>query len=394
VLSQVLTQIAVDPNPTPVPWRVLTMVAYFVGLLTTFGGTLLYVLVVAPVLARPSVDPADRDVLRRRAALTLAVIGTWFLIALYLQLAGKVARVKGEEIPFSEALLPTSVIAYLTKPGAPDEWMSVGAQAAVQYATWAVAAVLLILLWNTRAHLHTARLAGVAYVIAFLAYAVTWVPTNPAEETFDSALDGFLNHMHVLAVSTWVGGLATLAILATARRRLTPGAGAVWAQIWARFSTVALTAVGVMVVSGTWLTWKYVVNFGDLFTTEFGRILLLKVSLVATMVAIGGANELLLMPRIARARAAGAEGSVFRLAANVFPRLVAVEATLGLGVLFALAFLTGSARAETGVDEPVVDGGVIMVGIVMIAALTISLVTTARVCARLGRPATPAVPVG
>ena len=65
MLSQVLTQIAVDPNPTPVPWRVLTMVAYFVGLLTTFGGTLLYVLVVAPVLARPSVDPADRDVLRR-----------------------------------------------------------------------------------------------------------------------------------------------------------------------------------------------------------------------------------------------------------------------------------------------------------------------------------------
>lgn len=389
MLSEVLTQLAAaDPNPTPTPWRVITKVAYFVGLFGTFGGSLVYVLVVRPVLARPSVAPADRDVLRRRAALTLAAIGTWFLIALYLQLAGKAARVKGEEMPYSEALLPPKLLAYLMRPAQPGEWMSVGAQAAIQYATWAVAAALLILLWNSRLHPHTGRLAAAAYVVAFLAYAVTWLPTDPAAETFDSVLDGVVNHVHVLAVSTWVGGIATLAVLAAVHRRLTTDAGAVWGQIWSRFSVVALTAVGGMVVSGSWLMWKYVGSIGSLFTTEFGRLLLLKVSLVATMVAIGGVNEFLLMPRIARARAAGAGGSVFRLAVRVFPRLVAVESVLGLGVLFVLAFLTGSARAETGSETPVVDGGVLTVGLVLIAAVTISLVTTAKISDRLVGPPT------
>jgi putative copper export protein len=396
VLSQVLTQLAAaDPNPTPAPWRVITMVVYFIGLIGTFGGCLMYVLVVRPVLARPSVARPDRDVLRRRAALTLAAIGTWFLIGLYLQLAGKAARVKGEEIPYSEAVLPPKLLAYLMKPAEPGEWMSVGAQAAIQYATYAVAAVVLILLWNCRLHPHTGRVAGTAYAVAFLAYAVTWVPTDPAAATFDSVLDGVMTHVHVLAVSTWVGGIATLALLATVHRRLTPHAGTVWGQIWPRFSILALTAVGCMVVSGSWLTWKYVGSIGDLFTTEFGRLLLLKVSLVATMVAIGGVNEMLLMPRIAKARAAGADGSVFRLAVRVFPRLVAVESVLGLGVLFVLAFLTGSARAETGSETPVVDGGVITVGLVLIAAVAISLVTTAKISDRLGRTggAPTAVPV-
>ncbi|GAA1223747.1 copper resistance D family protein [Pseudonocardia alaniniphila] len=384
MLSQVLTQLAAaDPNPTPAPWRVITMVVYFVGLFGTFGGSLAYVLVVGPVLARPSVAPADRDVLRRRAALTLAAIGTWFLIGLYLQLAGKAARVKGEEIPFSEAVLPPKLLAYLMKPAQPGEWMSIGAQTTVQYATWAVSAALLILLWSSRLHPRTGRVAGAAYVVAFLAYAVTWLPTDPTAETFDSVLDGVMNHVHVLAVSTWVGGIATLALLAAVHRRLTPHAGVVWGQIWSRYSVVALTAVGCMVVSGSWLAWKYVGSIGDLVTTEFGRLLLVKVSLVSTMVAIGGVNEFLLMPRIARARAAGADDSVFRLAVRVFPRLVAVESILGVGVLFVLAFLTGSARAETGSETPVVDGGVITVGLVLIAAVAISLVTTAKISDRL-----------
>jgi copper transport protein len=304
------------------------------------------------------------------------------------QLAGKGARVRGQEIPYSEAVVPGKVLDYVSGPAQPGEWMSVGAQAAIQYAGWGLSAVLLALLWSPRLHRHTARVAGAAYVVAFLAYAVTWVPTDPSAETFDSVLGSVIDHVHVLAVSTWVGGIATLAILATAHRHLTPGAGVVWAQIWSRFSTVALTAVGCMVVSGSWLAWKYVGGIGDLFTTEFGRLLLLKISLVATMVAIGGVNEFLLMPRIAKARAAGAEGSVFRLAVRVFPRLVAVESLLGLGVLFVLTFLTGSARAESGSEEPVVDSGVIMVGIVLIAALATSLVTTAKVSEKLGRSGT------
>ncbi|MCI2416907.1 CopD family protein [Saccharopolyspora sp. K220] len=388
MLLQVLSQLAAeDPNPAPEAWRIITKIAYFVGLIGTFGGTLLYVLVVSPVLARSSVNPGDRDVLRRRAALVLAAIGTWFLVALYFQLAGKGARIKGHEIPYSEAVRPGRVIDYLTAPAQDGEWISVGAEAALQYGLWALSAVVLIFLWKSSLHRNTSRIASAGYVIAFIAYAVTWVPTDPSASTFDSVLGSILDHVHVLSVSTWVGGIATLTLVATAYRGLTAGAGGVWAQIWSRFSIVALTAVGGMVVSGSWLAWKYVGGIGALLTTEFGRFLLVKLSLVGTMVTIGAVNEFILMPRIAHARAAGAEGSVFRLAVRVFPRIVAVEAVLGLGVLFVLTFLTGSARAEIGSEEPVVDGGVITVGLLLIAIVAISFVTTAKISNRLGRPA-------
>lgn len=395
MLSQVLSELlAADPNPAPAAWRIITKIAYFVGLIGTFGGTLLYVLVLNPLLARSQVNTSDRDLLRRRAALILAAIGTWFLVALYFQLAGKAARIKGQEIPYSEAVLPGRVLDYLTAPARPGEWMSVGAQAALQYGLWALSAVALVLLWRSGLHRHTTRIAGTSYVLAFVAYAVTWVPTDPSSETFDSVLDSVLDHVHVLSVSTWVGGVATLALLSAAHRGLTPGAGAVWAQIWSRFSIVALTAVGGMVVSGSWLAWKYVGGIGDLFTTEFGRFLLVKLVLVGTMIALGGVNEFILMPRIARARAAGEEGSVFRLAVRVFPRIVALESALGLGVLVVLTFLTGSARAESGSEEPVVDGGVIMVGLLLIAALATSFVTTAKVSDRLARSGSEPEPKG
>ncbi|WP_146615889.1 copper resistance D family protein [Nonomuraea aridisoli] len=388
MLSQALSQLAAaDPNPDPAAWRIITKIAYFAGLIGTFGGTLLYVLVLHPVLTRSPVAAADRDVLRRRAALILAAVGTWFLVSLYFQLAGKGARVKGQEIPYSEAVLPGRVLAYLTAPAKAGEWMSTGAQAAIQYGLWALSAVVLILLWRSRLHTRVTQVAGAAYVIAFVAYAVTWVPTDPGAETFDSVLGSVLDHVHVLSVSTWVGGIAGLALLATAHRRLSPGAGAVWARIWSRFSVVALAAVGGMVVSGSWLAWKNVGGPGDLLTTEFGRFLLVKLVLVGTMVAIGALHEFVLMPRIGRAQAAGEEGSVFRLAVRVFPRLVAVEAVLGLGVLVVLTFLTGSARAESGSAEPVVSGGVIMVGVLLIAVVVTSFVTTAKISARLGRTA-------
>ena len=153
----------------------------------------------------------------------------------------------------------------------------------------------------------------------FVAWSVTAVPTELGKTTVDSVADGLIDRVHVLAVSAWVGGIAMLALLAiTSHRYLTPAGAEVWARLWPRFSIVALVAVGCVLVSGAWLSWKHLGSPSELFDTSFGRVLLLKVSLVAVMIAVGAINEFLLLPRIARVRAAGAAGSVFRLAVRVF----------------------------------------------------------------------------
>jgi copper transport protein len=74
-------------NPTPPVWRVLSKAGYFVGWIGVIGGTVLHLAVVRPVLSRPAVDATDRAVLERRHASMLAATGTFFLVALYFQLA-------------------------------------------------------------------------------------------------------------------------------------------------------------------------------------------------------------------------------------------------------------------------------------------------------------------
>jgi copper transport protein len=348
--------------------------------------------VIRPVLKRPSVAPADRAVLTRTVRLLLAWIGTLLLVALYLQIAGKAARVKGKEIPYAHALAPSAVWRYVSVPAKHGEWISSGAETLVQYLVWAVAAVLLIVLFAPRSVARMSWLTWSAFVVAVIGYQVTAVPTDVAKATFDSVLDANLTHLHIVSNATWIGGITTLTILAAQHRKLSGTAGFTWAQLWTRFSKVALTAVGCTLITGSWLAWKFVGSPRELFTTEFGHVLLIKISLVATMIAIGAVNEFVMMPRIARARAAGQDASVFQLAVRVFPRLVAIEVLAALGVIVAVTFMTGSARAEGGDNpDPTVSGGVLAIGAVMVLLLGVSLIATAKVSERLARSPEPAV---
>ena len=377
---------AAEANPLPALWRIVTKMAYFAGLITTLGGAASWLLVLRPVLRRPSVDPADRAVLSRWAGLLLAVAGTWYLVALFFQLAGKSARVKGTEIPYGQALSPAAIWRYVSVPAKKGEWISVGAQTLTQYLLWAASAIVLMLLWSPRLRSRLTAIALSSLVLSFVAYQVTLLPTDFAKETGDNLVDGLLDHTHVMAVSTWVGGITGLVALSlSARRRLTSQAGVAWAQLWTRFGTVALCAVGCLLISGLYLAWTYVGSPSELFTTAFGRFLLVKVTLVACMILVGGLNEFVLMPRMARARAAGDTSSVFRLALRVFPGLVAGEVVLAVGVLFVLSFLTGSARVEAGDPDPTLSGGIVATGALLAVLLAVSFVTTAKVSSRLSR---------
>ena len=380
--------LAADANPTPEPWRVITKMAYFIGLIGTTGLSMLYLLVLRPVLRRPSVDVRDRAVLDRRASLLFAVAGTWFLVALYFQIAGKAARIKGKEIPYGEALSPASIAKYLSTPGKTGEWISSGALTLVQYLLWVATAVVLMLLWSPRLRSRLTAIVATAFVLNFVAQNVTVIPTDFGKVSLDAIVDLNMSHLHVFAISTWVGGIAGLVALATTRRKLTPGAGTTWAQLWARFSTLALVAVGCILISGLFLAWTLIGSPSQLFTTSFGRFLLIKVSLVGTMILVGAVNEFVLMPRIARARAAGEEGTVFRLALRAFPKLVGFEVALAVGVLFVLSFLTGSARVEAGDPDPTLSGGIVAIGVLLAAMLAISFYATAKVSERLSRPDT------
>jgi putative copper export protein len=365
-------------------WRVGSEVAYFAGLAAVIGGALVYLAVVRPVL-RTGVDVADGRQVCGRTVRLLAWCGPLLLVTAYLQLAGRVARgVKG--VTFGDALDPSRIWAFLALPGTKGAWVSSGTLTLVQNVCYALAAIALVTLfvWDKTAPVVTALLLTV------LGTVVLALPTSWQGQTVDTQLNSWLTQVHILGACVWLGGLFGLTMVGRGRG-FGDSAGLCWARMWQRFSSVALVAVGAVVASGVWLAWRHVGTVGQLFTTTYGRFLLVKLIIVAAMVAAGAYNQLALTPRIARANAEGDLGRGFALALKHFPKVVAVETVLGLAVLTIVPFLSGSARAQAGgPPAPAVDGGILALGALLVVTLVASLYASYRVSTMLTRRAAQA----
>jgi len=363
-------------------WRVFSEVAYFAALAAVIGGAVVYLAVVRPVL-RSDVDVADQRSVQQRTVRLLAWCGPLLLVAAYLQLAGRVARgVKG--VTFGEALAPSRIWSFLTVPGPHGAWVSSGTLTLAQNVCYALAAIALLTLfvWD-----RPTLVTGMALPLAVLGTVVLGLPTTWAAQTFDTQLNSWLTQVHILGASVWLGGLFGLAVLGRGRG-LGERAGLCWARMWQRFSSVALVSVGAVVASGVWLAWRHVGTVGQLFTTTYGRFLLVKLIIVAAMVVAGAYNQLALTPRIARAHAEGDIGRGFALTLRHFPTVVAVETVLGLAVLTIVPFLSGSARTQAGgPPAPTVDGGILALGALLVVTLVASLYASYRVSTLLTRRA-------
>jgi copper transport protein len=135
--------------------------------------------------------------------------------------------------------------------------------------------------------------------------------------------------VHVTAGAVWVGGLAFL-LLALLHAR-----GERWSvamQAVPRFSAAALFAVAALVMSGVVNGFLEVRSWSGLWETTYGVLLLVKVGLVAPLLALGAFNKRLSVPRI-RSQLASALDKRRFLAAT------AAELALFAGVLGVTAVL-------------------------------------------------------
>jgi putative copper export protein len=369
----------------PAWWQVLSEFAYFVSLASVLGGTLTYLVVVRPVLRTKAtrIDDTDMVVMRRRSATLLARSGLALVVAAYFQLASQVAHAD-TSTSFGQALAPARMWQFLDQPAKAGSWVSSGTLILVQNILFVAVAALLVSLLIPRRRDRLDSLVTAAAPIAVTASFVNSLPTNLSTETFDHVLGIVMTQTHIIAGGTYVGGLAALALLSRVRYALGDHAGLFWARIWQRFSVLALTAVGAVITSGSWLAWKHVGGLSELATTTYGRFLLVKLLLVLTLISAGAYNQFLLTPRIARAHAAGDIGKGFGLTLRHFPAVVTIEAALGLCVLLIVPFLSGSARKQAGGGAaPAVDGTILALGLLLVATLAATFYAAHHVSLRL-----------
>jgi len=132
--------------------------------------------------------------------------------------------------------------------------------------------------------------------------------------------------VHMLAAAVWVAGVWLLAWTFWQRTRRGEPLDA--RLVATRFSITATWALVAVAISGTALGWAILGSPGRLFTTEFGRMLMIKVALVAVIGAIGLHNRRTLLPALEQ------PGIDVR-----FYRTIIIESALFVAVLVATALL-------------------------------------------------------
>lgn len=136
---------------------------------------------------------------------------------------------------------------------------------------------------------------------------------------------------HLAAITVWVGGLVAVAF--AGRAVLETGEGEELAE---RFSAAATITVPVIVATGVAQTLKLSSGIDELTDTDWGRLLLVKVTVVVTLLAIAGVSRWLLRH----------DGAVS------IRRTVVAEAVLGVVVIGLAAGMVGLPPTAPPASQP------------------------------------------
>jgi putative copper export protein/methionine-rich copper-binding protein CopC len=139
---------------------------------------------------------------------------------------------------------------------------------------------------------------------------------------------------HLAGVSLWIGGLFTLLFGVLPRRRPRE-----MAETVARYSSLALVSMLLIIGAGTVLAWQLVGSLHDLLHTSYGHTLLLKLAIVAAVLALAQHSKTWVRHRLDVAVLL--EGD--RATVRPFVYTVAAEAGLALAVLAVASVLITSA---------------------------------------------------
>ena len=148
------------------------------------------------------------------------------------------------------------------------------------------------------------------------------------------AVSAVATYLHVAAAGGWMGALACL-LWVNARLTDEPGNGADaspdtpgLAEMVSAFSRVAQVAVAVLLVTGALKIWMHIDAAPQLWTTPWGRSLLVKVGVVAGVLALGFYNWRFVRPALANGTRSGGLG-----------RPALVELLLGAGAVAVTSYL-------------------------------------------------------
>jgi copper transport protein len=133
--------------------------------------------------------------------------------------------------------------------------------------------------------------------------------------------------VHLSAASLWIGALATMAAL------LWTGAPELRRAAFMRFSRLATVLIALVLGAGVYIAIVRLPRLADLWSTGYGRVLLVKIGLVCLALAWGGFHHFVVRPALERADT----GFLSRIGRSLLG-----ESMVGMAVLLVAAVLVDS----------------------------------------------------
>ena len=286
--------------------------AYFLALALVVGGTGFRLLVVrGPLPAR-----AERRF--------FWVTGIGAVAVLELGIVGFLLRAEDAlQLPFGRFLYgDLSPISGGTRFGVAFIAMELG---------FALVAALLYLGWLTerRALLWPAFVLGLGFASGLS------LSGHSAADAGHSWLSELADWVHLGAATLWVGGLVQLVAV------VWPGAPELRRIAFLRFSRLATVLVALLLSAGIYLSFLRLPSVHSLWTTGYGQVLLVKLSLVSLALTWGAVHHFVAVPRIERPGVAGLLG-----------RSMLGESAVAMSVLLVAAILVDSKPPPQPLPQP------------------------------------------
>ncbi|WP_262413242.1 copper resistance protein CopC [Actinacidiphila acidipaludis] len=124
---------------------------------------------------------------------------------------------------------------------------------------------------------------GIGGGVVAVGIAATWAMAEHASVGIQRRIAMPVDVIHLLSMAVWLGGLVTLLVALWAPSMARP---AVPAFAVRRFSALALTAITLLVATGTYQAWRQIGTWRAFTDTSYGRLLLIKIGLVCALVAV------------------------------------------------------------------------------------------------------------
>ena len=317
-----MTFLAADLNSAGPLITSLTTVGKFISLASSFA-TIGFLLAMAFLL----LDDAGKlsksaKALRNSAAITALV----WVLGQGLNILTTLANILGTSL--SGALDPTSLRSFVSQ-------IDLGKYMFVQL-------VLALLICTAVSRIRTVAAANALLLLSIVAVIAPIFASHSASSGSHSLAIGSLV-VHVVALTFWVGGLIAITVLSATDRAIA----------LPRFSSLSIWAVIAVVVSGSANAWARL-NFQSAWSSNYARLVILKVLLTAGLIYLGYLNRRHLSGK-------------WQISLKNLTRLLIIEVTIMLVTVLIGSRLSNLQPPSRG-ESAILDPGLAIAGITTPAA--------------------------